>query len=99
MSASVSRSVSPARPSHSRGTSSPRRTASPLVSASILESPDLLRRGSSTFVGLEPRSRKRGLTLEEVEEYGLVTDEKRSEEFKGIPVTEEEIGKLPKKVC
>jgi len=37
--------------------------------------------------------------LEEVEEYGLVTDEKRSEEFKGIPVTEEEIGKLPKKVC
>ena len=71
---------------------------SPLLSASVFDSPDLVRRSSSTFLGLEPRSRKRGLTLEEVEEYGLVTNEKRSEEFEGIPVTEEEINKLPKKV-
>lgn len=73
---------------------------SPLLTAStsVFDSPDLGRRGSSTFLGLEPRSRKRGLTLDEVEEYGLVTDEKRSDEFRNMPVTEEEIGKLPKKV-
>jgi hypothetical protein len=49
-------------------------------------------------LGLERRSRKRGLTLEEVEEYGLVVDEKRSDDFEGMPITEEDIGKLPKKV-
>jgi hypothetical protein len=71
---------------------------SPSLPASVFDSPDLVRRGSSTFLGLERRSRKRGLTLEEVEEYGLVTNEKRSDDFEGMPVTEEDIGKLPRKV-
>jgi hypothetical protein len=33
-----------------------------------------------------------------VEEYGLVSTEERSKDFEGMPITEEEIKKLPKKV-
>jgi hypothetical protein len=62
----------------------------------LSEAPEFGRR---TSLGcLEPRFSRRGLTLEELEEYGLVHGTEQSTLFEGIPITEEEIGKLPKKV-
>lgn len=88
------------RPHHHRAISSPRRASlSPLLSSfsiDLSDSPDVTRRTS--LGGLEPRFRKRGLALEEVEEYGLVSPEERSKDFEGMPISEEEIKKLPKKV-
>lgn len=88
------------RPHNHRAISAPRRASlSPLLSSSSLglsDSPDITRRGS--LGGLEPRFWKRGLALEEVEEYGLVSSEERSKDFEGMPISEDEIKKLPKKV-
>lgn len=36
--------------------------------------------------------------MEEVEEYGLVDVVDQSKLFEGIPITDEDIGKLPRKV-
>ena len=87
------------RPHNLRHISSPSRkpTLSPLLSASALNLSDFY--SSNRKGSLEARSGRRGLSLEEVEEYGLIDTVEHSRYFDGIPISEEEIKKLPKKVC
>lgn len=42
---------------------------------------------------------RRGLTFEEVQSRGVINDNEKNEEFDDLPISSEEIKKLPKKVC
>lgn len=86
-------------PNPKRVLSSPQRiTLSPRLSATSIHFSDASESSRRASLGLEARLRKRGLTLEEVEDYGLVDENEHSKLFERIPISDEDIGKLPRKV-